>query len=153
MDEESEETPSASFVTNQPTVPNQPNTTDSTEPDRTEPHQPAAEPALQESRFAEFWKAYPKKVGKASCQKAWNKLKPNAELFGQIMEALKAQKATEQWQREGGRFIPNPLTWLNQGRWDDEPVETSGTAAPAQGVGGMLNKLREMYDAEGGDNE
>ena len=153
-DEEDDETPSASFVTNQPTIPNQPNTTDSTEPDRTEPHQPAGEPPLQERRFAEFWKAYPKKVGKASCQKAWLKLKPTAELFAHIMSALADQKESEQWKREGGRFIPNPLTWLNQGRWDDEPVETSGAAAqPATGTSGMLNKLREMYAAEGGDSE
>jgi hypothetical protein len=26
-----------------------------------------------------------------------------------------------QWLREGGRFIPNPATWLNQERWGDEP--------------------------------
>ena len=152
-DEEGDETPSASFVTNQPTVPNQPNTTNSTEPDRTEPHQPADEPPLQERRFAEFWKAYPKKVGKASCQKAWLKLKPTAELFAHIMGALADQKESDQWKREGGRFIPNPLTWLNQGRWDDEPVETSGAATPTSSTSGMLNKLREMYAAEGGDSE
>lgn len=153
-DEESDETPSASFVTNPTNHTNQTNNTDSTEPDRTEPHQPAGEPPLQERRFAEFWKAYPKKVGKAGCQKAWMKLKPTTELFDKIMETLTKQKASEQWQREGGRFIPNPLTWLNQGRWDDEPVETSGAAAqPATGTSGMLNKLREMYAAEGGDDE
>ena len=153
-DEEIEENPSASFVTNQPTVPNQPNTTNSTEPNRTEPHQPAGDPPLQERRFTEFWQAYPKKVGKAGCLKAWKKLKPTAELFAQIMETLAKQKASEQWQREGGRFIPNPLTWLNQGRWDDEPVEVSGAAAQTgTGTSGMLNKLREMYAAEGGDDE
>ena len=151
-DEENDGNQSDSFVT----VPNRtiPNQTNSTVPNMTEPHQPAGEPPLQERRFAEFWKAYPKKVGKAGCQKAWMKLKPTTELFDKIMETLTKQKASEQWQREGGRFIPNPLTWLNQGRWDDEPVETSGAAAqPATGTSGMLNKLREMYAAEGGDSE
>lgn len=153
-DEEADGVLNASCVTNQPTVPNQPNTTNSTEPNRTEPHQPDGDPPLQERRFAEFWKAYPNKVGKAGCLKAWKKLKPSAELFDKIMEALTKQKASEKWQREGGRFIPNPLTWLNQGRWDDEPVETSGAAAqPTTGTSGMLNKLREMYAAEGGDGE
>ena len=144
----------ASSVTNQPTVPNQPNTTNSTEPNRTEPHQPDGDPPLQERRFAEFWQTYPKKVGKASCLKAWLKLKPTAELFTHIMDALAKQKASEQWKREAGRYIPNPLTWINQGRWDDEPVETSGAAAQAStGTSVMLNKLREMYEAEGGDDE
>lgn len=153
-DEEADGVLNASCVTNQPTVPNPPNTTNSTEPNRTEPHQPDGDPPLQERRFAEFWKAYPNKVGKAGCLKAWKKLKPSAELFDKIMEALTKQKASEKWQREGGRFIPNPLTWLNQGRWDDEPVETSGAATQTStGTSGMLNKLREMYAAEGGDGE
>jgi len=147
-DEESEETPSASFVTNQPTVPNQPNTTNST--NRTEPTTPTSAPAaLQETRFAEFWKAYPKKVGKASCLKAWKKIKPTAELHEHIMAALENQKRSEQWQREGGRFIPNPLTWLNQGRWDDEPAEV----AAQSGGTGTLATLRRMYAEEGGDDE
>lgn len=25
--------------------------------------------------------------------------------------------------KENGRYIPNPTTWLNQGRWDDEVTE------------------------------
>lgn len=146
--------PNASSVTNQPTVPNQPNTTNSTEPNRTNHNQPDGDLPLQERRFAEFWQAYPKKVGKASCLKAWLKLKPTAELFTHIMDALAKQKASEQWQREAGRYIPNPLTWLNQGRWDDEPVEAPGAAAKTgTGTSGMLNKLREMYAAEGGDDE
>lgn len=121
---------------------------------KTEPHQPDGDPPLQERRFAEFWQAYPKKVGKASCLKAWMKLKPTADLFTQIMETLTKQKATEQWQREGGRFIPNPLTWLNQGRWDDEPLEAPGAAAQTNtGTNAILSKLREMYVAEGGDDE
>lgn len=135
------------------TVPNStiPN---STVPNSTVPNQSDGDPPLQERRFAEFWQAYPKKVGKASCLKAWLKLKPNAELFERIMDALEKQKASDQWQREAGRFIPNPLTWINQGRWDDEPIGTAIAAAqPSTSTSGMLNKLREMYAAEGGDDE
>ena len=147
-DEESAETPSASFVTNQPTVPNQPNTTNST--NRTEPTtQTGDAQALQERRFAEFWKAYPKKVGKASCLKAWKKLKPTAELHDHIMAALEAQKRSEQWQREGGRYIPNPLTWLNQGRWDDEPTEVGAGAAAKPS--GTLGALASIVAEEEGD--
>lgn len=106
-------------------------------------------PAEDELQFSEFWSSYPKKVGKASCLKAWKKLKPTAELHDHIMAALEAQKRSEQWQREGGRFIPNPLTWLNQGRWDDEPAEVVAITIPAPGTGGTLETLRRMYEAEG----
>ena len=152
-DEETERSRSASCVT----VPNRtvPNQTIPTIPNSTEQNQQYDAPqTLQETRFAEFWASYPKKIGKASCLKVWKKLKPTTELHEHIMIALESQKRSDQWQREGGRFIPNPLTWLNQGRWDDEPVETSGAAAQQKtGTSGMLNKLREMYAAEGGDSE
>ena len=36
--------------------------------------------SLVEARFLEFWKAYPKKTGKQYALKAWNKIKPTAEL-------------------------------------------------------------------------
>lgn len=107
---------------NQPTIPNQPNTTNSTEhtvPNQTNP----APSATAAETFAAFWEEYPKKVGKAKCETVWKRLKINAELFEKIMTALKAQKQTAQWQKEGGAYIPYPLTWLNQKRWEDEPLE------------------------------
>ena len=72
-----------------------------------------------ELRFDEFWNAYPKKVGKQYALKAWNKIKPTAELHETIMQAVDRQKRSDQWRRENGRYIPNPATWLNGGYWDN----------------------------------
>ena len=50
--------------------------------------------------------------------KAWAKAtdKPGVqEIIGKINEL----KATKEWQKDGGQFIPHPATWLNEGRWDD----------------------------------
>lgn len=80
---------------------------------------------LAERRFDEFWAAYPKKVGKKAAESSWKKIKPDAELHDRIMTAIGRARVTEQWQREGGRYIPNPATWLNQGRWDDEYEEVT----------------------------
>ena len=79
--------------------------------------------SLLEQRFDEFWAAYPKKVGKKAALASWKKVKPDTELFDKIMTAIERAKATWQWQRENGRYIPNPKTWLNEGRWDDEYEE------------------------------
>lgn len=73
-----------------------------------------------QKHFEEFWKSYPKKVGKGAAEKSWMRIKPTKELFEKIMTALAKAKNTDQWQRENGRFIPNPATWLNQKRWEDE---------------------------------
>lgn len=70
--------------------------------------------------FERFWEAYPKKVGKLAAQKAWDRAKrPD---IAQILVAVRTAKASPQWTRDGGQYIPNPATWLNQGRWDDNPL-------------------------------
>jgi hypothetical protein len=106
------------------------------EPDTPAADRPAAvAPDLNARRFEEFWSTYPKKVGKEAARKAWKKVKPSAELFDKIIVAVGQGKHSDQWTREGGRFIPNPATWLNQGRWDDElalppPTPTPPTPIP-----------------------
>jgi hypothetical protein len=67
--------------------------------------------------FGEFWQAYPKKVGKDAAYKSWVKVKARID---DVMPALTWQKESDQWQRNDGQYIPNPATYLNQGRWQDE---------------------------------
>lgn len=107
------------------TVPNStiPNTTEDHTPDGDDTDVKKKPQELQDRRFAEFWKEYPAKVGKQAALKAWKKIKPDADLFSKIMEAIKAAKGSKQWQRDNGQYIPHPTTWLNQGRWDDEISE------------------------------
>jgi len=80
----------------------------------------AANLSLMEQRFIEFWAIYPRKVGKEFARKAWRRINPTPALHAKILAAINAAIKCEQWQRENGRYIPNPSTWLNQGRWDDE---------------------------------
>lgn len=75
-------------------------------------------------RFDTFWQAYPKKVGKDEARKAWAKRRPTDALLAEILNALGWQQRSNQWQSEGGKYIPNPATWLNQGRWQDGPPTT-----------------------------
>ena len=71
-------------------------------------------------RFETFYKAYPRKVGKANVEKWFNKNKPNEELFKIIMSKLDMFKKSPDWLKQNGQFIPYPTTWLNQKRWEDE---------------------------------
>ena len=72
--------------------------------------------------FEVFWSEYPKKVGKQAAIKAWRNAKCKPEI-AEILQAIELQKKTDQWRKDGGQFIPNPATWINQGRWDDKPTE------------------------------
>lgn len=91
--------------------------------------------------FDAFWAAYPKKVGKGDARRAFAKVKAD---LGTLLSAIAAQKGSAQWAREGGRYIPNPATWLNQGRWEDE---LNGPEGSAEGVS-FAELARQMEDEE-----
>ncbi len=82
------------------------------------------EPAYT-AMFESFWVVYPKKLGKGDAFSAWKKLDPNAKLIDKMINAVKTQSQSVQWQKNSGQFIPNCSTWINQARWDDElPIDT-----------------------------
>jgi hypothetical protein len=66
--------------------------------------------------FDTFWQEYPRKTAKEAARKAWAgaRARVGAEA---ILTGLRAAV----WPLEA-RFIPHPATWLNQGRWDDQPA-------------------------------
>ena len=102
--------------------------------DKDEEIKAASPPArAKSSDFDLFWQAYPKKVGKEAARKAFSRAKAPLE---SLLTAIERQKCGNQWTAENGRFIPNPATWLNQGRWEDEVEQTPlGRAAkPGYGV-------------------
>lgn len=70
--------------------------------------------------FAEFWIKYPRKTAKQDAEKAWAKLKPDADLQATLLTALDQQTRSPDWAKDGGKYIPHPATWLNGRRWEDE---------------------------------
>lgn len=80
--------------------------------------------------FSAFWNAYPRKVGKGAAQKAFSKVGVPLDT---LLTALEQQKRSDQWNRDGGQYIPYPATWLNQRRWEDEPpAQPEKDAEPAE---------------------
>lgn len=69
--------------------------------------------------FAEFWSAYPKKVGKPAAIRAFRSAKINGHM-PQVLADIQTKAGTEAWTKAGGQFVPNPATYLNQRRWEDE---------------------------------
>jgi|GEM_PF-418727 len=78
----------------------------------------------REQSFEKFWNAYPKKTGKQSTQVVWNQLSPTPELLNRVIGSLTKEKASRQWQAEGGRYIPKPENWLSQRPWVEEQIVT-----------------------------
>lgn len=72
------------------------------------------------TRFADFWSLYPKKVAKPAAERAWKLIAPDGTLVDKILAGLDEWKGSDQWERDAGRYVPNPSTFLNQRRWEDE---------------------------------
>jgi hypothetical protein len=75
--------------------------------------------------FQNFWRLYPKKVGMDAALSAWRK-KRCEPVADEILVGL--EKQTNYLTRDGGQYVPNPATWLNTGRWKDQPPAV--TAVP-----------------------
>ena len=76
--------------------------------------------ALFESEFDRFWAEYPRKVAKSKAKAAFEKVMQKGVSIEALLGALRIQKLSTQWTKDGGQFIPHPATWLNQERWEDE---------------------------------
>ncbi len=88
-------------------------------------------------QFDEFYNAYPRKVKKQDVKKWFEKNKPSNELFSSMMNSLEQFRASKDWQKDGGQYIPYPSTWLNQKRWEDEEVKPE-------------TKIQEIQKSDGG---
>lgn len=85
------------------------------------------EPSYSKS-FLKFWEAYPKKVGKGAAYRAFKRAKlPPIE---ELLAILSQHTTTEQWTAENGKYVPNPATWLNQNRWEDELQKNKPQGTP-----------------------
>lgn len=76
----------------------------------------------EESTFASFWEAYPKKVSKPDALKAWHRLSLHNGDFENLMTALGRFKESSGWLEANGKYIPHPATWLNKRRFEDEVI-------------------------------
>lgn len=71
----------------------------------------------RESRFDDFWSVYPKKGQRPQCLKKWEAKKLDS-IADQIISHVSIMSTSDQWRKENGQFCPNPLTYLNQERWE-----------------------------------
>tara|TARA_R110002020_G_scaffold475651_1_gene711512 strand:+ start:391 stop:1110 length:720 start_codon:yes stop_codon:yes gene_type:complete len=69
--------------------------------------------------FDSFWQLYPTKVGKVKCQAKYEKIKEaDRETIKNTLNNFIKHKPFESYTH------PNPITYLNQERWNDELVKT-----------------------------
>lgn len=68
--------------------------------------------------FQDFWGIYPNKTQKKKAEEKWNRLK--VEVQDLILKDLPERIKGEKWQKDGGKYVEMPTTYLNGERWNDE---------------------------------
>lgn len=100
-----------------------------TETETEKKNTPADKSAELPPGFAKFWEAWPtndRKQAKGKCLEAWKKAKAEPDAAFVIDHVLSLKSSA--WLKDGGQFVPAPLVYLNQRRWE-------GTEASQQATG------------------
>lgn len=96
--------------------------------------------------WAQFWANVPRKVGHKAAQRAFERVRKSGEVSWAAFFAGVIRWNAEAAKKER-QFICHPATWLNQGRWADEPEP----AAPLST--GARNGKRSIWDVANGSTE
>jgi|SRR5215831_18374610 len=77
--------------------------------------------------FAErFWAAYPRRVAKKAAMRALDRVRRLGEVeFPALLEAVALY--AESVAGKDLQFVAHASTWLNQGRWEDDPDHLGNT--------------------------
>jgi hypothetical protein len=70
--------------------------------------------------FLRFWSAWPKHQRKQAQGKCWTlwRQKDFDQVAQAILEHVEALLGSEDWRKDGGAYIPAPLVYLRQQRWE-----------------------------------
>lgn len=93
------------------------------------------EPVLRASAFDTFWSIYPRRAGKKEAEKAFVKALKAGTSAEDVLAG--ARRFRDDPNLPEQRFIPHPSTWLNQGRWEDDPLPIRGGARPTAFEAGL----------------
>ena len=85
---------------------------------------------FNQKEFSAFWESFPKKKNKGDAEKAWKALKPDSALVSKILAAVEVAKRSDDWLKDGGKYIKYPASWLRAKGWEDEQPVTEAPKNP-----------------------
>lgn len=97
------------------------------------------------SHFDAWWDAYPRKAGKGAARKAY--ARASRVVGHQVL--LDAATRYRSDPNRSDAFTAHPSTWLNQDRWEDEPLPAAEgrSARPASSPDAVQDWLRAQWQA------
>ena len=101
--------------------------------------------------FEKAWEFYPRKEAKGLARSAWLHLQREGQLptLTKLESSIRHFMASENWQREQGRFVPQMSNWLRGQRWLDDAVTAAAKEAEAaQHAADALQAMQRRKEPE-----
>lgn len=92
----------------------------------------AAKAKIEHPLFAEFYAAYPRKVGRVEALKNFAAINPDENTLKVMLTAISAQALAQRCAAGDWRYVPHPATWLSKRRWEDEVPPTPSSTQQVQ---------------------
>jgi hypothetical protein len=93
--------------------------------------------------FDDFWQQYPKKRNKKKSRDIWKRKRLDTIAVDIVLDVISRKTSDERWT---AGYIPDPTTYLNGERWQDEYTDTRGVKRKT-----YTDELND-YLARGDDN-
>ena len=95
------------------------NTKEKREDEEEKPEPQISPKSESKIRFETFMQRYPKKIDRPAALIAWSRLQPDDEMLNQFLTAIDALKTTDNWTKDGGRWIPKAARFLEDRLWEE----------------------------------
>ena len=103
---------------------------------------PETESDNEKSDFEIFWASYPRKIHLEAAKEEYMKIDVSQDV---LLKSLETFMNSQDWKKEGGRYIPAPDKWLRERRWNSVPIPvgTEEQFSPGQAE---LDAVRQMAE-------
>lgn len=108
-----------------------------------------------DTAFSALWTEYPeqRRGAREQAESIYSVVITTDQDRQTAMENLALWKGSEEWRKEGGRYVPYLANWLERGAWMTKPASRSSSPWGASGELGTaeleaIRRIMAQYDAE-----
>ena len=94
--------------------------------------------------FEQWWSIYPRRVAKKFALKCFERLRSSGEVPFEVLMSATHNYACSVAGKDM-QYVCHPATWLNQGRWDDDPQALiTGQGNVITACDNLIDRLRRL---------
>lgn len=109
---------------------------------------PGTAPVDTEAAFDAIWAVYPNKNRRFEAQREFAQFLVGQSFVDEVIGKIKAWAASEAWTKEGGKYVPTLVHWIQRRGWDDPVPLPAKTDATSCGMSNAeLDAIRDLFSS------